>query len=170
MEYMNNELKETATDNTSNNDMLTHEMFMNTIQTGLNEIIKSEPLFENINSATKNEELKVILSLEHGESMIIFVRRGDNQLLSLIIKVNGTVKDLKLALKSHFKKARLLSPETTPNINWKYTWKNFSLVYDDTQLLDDKKALRDYGIGNKCELQFVRKVFRNKTKNQTKLN
>ena len=45
-------------------------------------------------------------------------------------------------------------------LNWKYVWKRYCLVYNnETSLNDDSKLLKDYGIFNKCELKFSKKLF-----------
>lgn len=160
------EIDQTTISNTSENiEMFSHDMFMDTLRKNLNELIKNEPLLFDIETDFKNAELKEILSLERGESMTLFIRRADGQLINLIVNIAGTVNDLKTALESFYKsrKARQNFPDTTSIINWKHTWKNYSLVYDNEKLLDPNKALRDYGIVNRCELEFARNVFRRKT-------
>lgn len=80
----------------------------------------------------------------------------------MVVKQNSRVKDLKRAIEAFYgtEKARKQYPNIAPAINWKYTWKNFSLAFKGTKLLDDNRALTEYGISNKCELEFSRNMFR----------
>ncbi len=72
------------------------------------------------------------------------------------------MNDLKKGIEAFFmsKKAREQFPETTQIINWKYIWKKFSLMYKEENLVDINRSLRDYGIVNRSELVFVKKVLR----------
>lgn len=144
------------------NEQLSHEFFIKNIKLKLNEIIKEETLLSNINPELNEEELKNILSLEHGESMTVFIRRDDNELLNLIVKQNATVENLKTAIESFYKskRAQIQFPGMTEIINWKHVWKNYSLKFADTKLSDRKRSLRDYGVQHRSELRFERMKFR----------
>jgi len=144
----------------SQSNKITHEMFLDRIKSNFNEIIAGETLLTNIDSTDTNE-LKTILSLEYGESMNLFVKRADNEIISLIVKQTAKVKDLKQAIQSFYttkKKSKRF--EMTQVINWKYTWKIFLLRFGDELLIDENTALRDYGIQNRSILEFSRNFLR----------
>lgn len=143
-------------------EQMSNEMFVNRIKKEMIEIIKEEPLVSDLETTLDIEELKKIISLEHGESMNLFVRRADNRVINVIVKQTARVKDLKDAIEAFYKskKAQEQFPEVTPIINWKFTWKTFSLMYKEKKLTDMNRSLRDYGVVNRSELEFTRNVFR----------
>ncbi len=81
---------------------------------------------------------------------------------ALILKQNSRVKDLKTAIQDFYssEKGRHKFTNITQIINWKYTWKKYSVCFNNIQLLDDNKTLSEYGILNKSELEFSRNIFR----------
>jgi U11/U12 small nuclear ribonucleoprotein SNRNP25 len=106
-------------------------------------------------------ELKKVLSLEHGESMKLLIRRADDQVFSVIVRLDSTLKDLKGSIKDHFTQKHKRSPADFPKaVNWQYVWKNYCLMFEEEKLTENSKQLRDYGIKNKCELTFFKFSFR----------
>ena len=60
-----------------------HTQFICSIKNQLNDIIKNEPLLNDIIEKNLNlNELKNILSLEHGESIKVFVKIINNEYIS----------------------------------------------------------------------------------------
>ena len=65
-----------------NHQTLTHEEFLNEIRLKMKKVVEEEPLLNTVESDSSLSRLKTILSLEHGESMNVFIRRGDDKLIS----------------------------------------------------------------------------------------
>ena len=60
-----------------------HTQFICSIKNQLNDIIKNEPLLNDIIEKNLNlNELKNILSLEHGESIKVFIKIINNEYIS----------------------------------------------------------------------------------------
>jgi U11/U12 small nuclear ribonucleoprotein SNRNP25 len=83
------------------------------------------------------------------------------------VKQNATLNDLKDSIKLHFRLKHDQGPKSYPcsSLNWNYVWRNFYLKHENEKLTDNKKQLRNYGIGNRSTLQFE-KIFHSKRKKQ----
>lgn len=110
--------------------------------------------------------------------------REPYQQLKIIVPKNGTVRDLKAAIRRGFQayqnRQRIKSQcesissseksthstERSPheplasNISWKYIWRTYYLQNDaaNTVLTDDERTLSEYGVCNKTVLKFVKKI------------
>ncbi|CAF0709699.1 unnamed protein product [Brachionus calyciflorus] len=113
------------------------------------EKIQNEPLLKDLYPKIHLIELKNLLSLEHGESMNLFIRRADNQIFNVIVKLNSTVKDLKESIKNYYIVKHEKDPSScTKAINWRYVWKNYCLMFNEImelfklvdKSLEDKKS------------------------------
>lgn len=79
------------------------------------------------------------------------------------MKQNANLIDLKKSIQNTFQVNQKIQSQLNiaPQvINWKYIWKNYCLSFNDEKLLDNNKSLRDYGIKNKSELNFLKLNFR----------
>jgi len=141
--------------------METHENLVALFRKKIAEIITKDPILNDLDKDMSVDEINNQLSLENGDSMKIFIRRGDGTLIDVIVKQTATLKDLKMAIKRHInvKHKRLNSGDSSTLIlNWKYIWKTYSLAFDGKLLDNDKIILRDFGVCNKSELCFLRNV------------
>ena len=43
-------------------------------------------------------------------------------------------------------------------ISWKHVWKKYNLCFEDTILTSDNENIKNYGIRNKSELCYVKKL------------
>ena len=87
----------------------------------------------------------------------------------VIVKLNANLKDLREAIKDHFKLKHKKDPASfTKAVNWKYIWKNYCISFNKIKILEEKKDLRSYGIISKSELEFERIFHRNRKKNINK--
>ena len=79
---------------TNDNESQQHTHFISLIKHELNDIIKNEPLLQDISMETtssKLNDLKNILSLEYGESMKIFIKINNkyiNGMILILVKFN----------------------------------------------------------------------------------
>uniref|UniRef100_A0A803VZN2 Small nuclear ribonucleoprotein U11/U12 subunit 25 n=1 Tax=Ficedula albicollis TaxID=59894 RepID=A0A803VZN2_FICAL len=44
------------------------------------------------------------------------------------------------------------------HLSWKYIWRTYHLTYNGEKLADDRKKLREYGIRNRDEVSFIKKL------------
>lgn len=82
----------------------------------------------------------------------------------MVIKIpqqGATVRDLKRAIQRTFnlKQQRLKS---TTKISWKYVWRTYQLQYDECAMSDDNALVANYGVRNKSEIRFVKKLRKTK--------
>ncbi|XP_052086241.1 U11/U12 small nuclear ribonucleoprotein 25 kDa protein-like isoform X2 [Mytilus californianus] len=151
--------------------VLSHQEVMIKVQSTLSDIITADPLLYDLPPQVTLEEINSYIALEYGQAMIVNVRRADDEVLPIVVTQNATVLDLKHAIKRYvnLKQERAngklhLSCSTnsyenyTMILNWRYIWKRFWLYFDGEKLTDDKKLLKEYGIRNKEEVTFVKRL------------
>ncbi|KAK6188816.1 hypothetical protein SNE40_004915 [Patella caerulea] len=136
---------------------LSHKDAMQQVQDILAELIPSDPLLQDLPGQVTLEEVNSMIALEHGQAMVVFVRRDDGISMPIVVIQDATVLDLKQAIKRYvmLKQARSGS---TQHISWKYVWRRHWLYYDNQKLSDDKKTLKEYGIRNKAEVTFIKRL------------
>ncbi|GMI91886.1 hypothetical protein like AT1G80060 [Hibiscus trionum] len=77
----------------------------------------------------------------------------DGSLFDVEIGRNATVAELKVAIEDLFAE----SPgETQGCISWSHVWGHFCLVYEGQKLVNNKACIRNYGIKDGDQLEFVR--------------
>lgn len=137
-------------------EILSHRQAMQQFRDGLLELIVGDPLLCDLpTDLTLN--VNSFIALEYGQAMTIIVRRGDSKTYSIVVMLNATVRHLKQAIRHHVK-SRLLMENATEHISWKYVWKSYWLSFDGTKLTDDNKRLKDYGLYNRAEVTFVKRL------------
>ncbi|KAJ7426786.1 small nuclear ribonucleoprotein U11/U12 subunit 25 [Willisornis vidua] len=70
---------------------------------------------------------------------------------------NASVLELKKALRRHFQ-LRQARQGGVQHLSWKYIWRTYHLTYAGEKLADDRKKLREYGIRNRDEVSFIKKL------------
>ena len=96
-------------------------------------------------------------SLEYGQAMTIKVRRADGEMYSVIVDQKATVSDLKKAIKHHVE-LQQSKQDSAISISWKYVWKNYWLQFEGEKLKDNNKILKHYGIQNRDEVNFIKRL------------
>ncbi|OBS74373.1 hypothetical protein A6R68_15079 [Neotoma lepida] len=100
-------------------------------------------------------------ALPHSEAVDVF-QEGlamvvqDPLLCDLPIQ-NATVLDLKKAIQRYMQ----LKQEREggiQHISWSYVWRTYHLTSAGEKLTEDRKKLRDYGIRNRDEVSFIKKL------------
>lgn len=89
--------------------------------------------------------------------MTIEVTRADMETYTVIVNQNATVGDLKRAVKRHFE-LKMQREDGPKHISWKYVWKTYWLYFEGQKLKDDNKNLKEYGIRNKDQVTFVKRL------------
>uniref|UniRef100_A0A8V0Z9A7 Small nuclear ribonucleoprotein U11/U12 subunit 25 n=1 Tax=Gallus gallus TaxID=9031 RepID=A0A8V0Z9A7_CHICK len=82
------------------------------------------------------------------------VRAGHD---AVVVVQNASVLDLKKALRRHVQ-LRQARRGGVQHLSWKYIWRTYHLTYAGEKLADDRKKLREYGIRNRDEVSFIKKL------------
>lgn len=147
---------------TSNADIsaessLSHQDAMRKVQNAIGNMITRDPLLYDLPPQVTVEEINSCIALEHGQAMIVNVRRADDEVMAIVVTQDATVLDLKHAIKRHITLKQLRNGGKQ-HISWRYIWKRFWLYFDGQKLKDDKTKLKDYGIQNKDEITFIKRL------------
>ncbi|XP_010576822.1 PREDICTED: U11/U12 small nuclear ribonucleoprotein 25 kDa protein [Haliaeetus leucocephalus] len=76
---------------------------------------------------------------------------------AVVVVQNASVLELKKALRRHVQ-LRQARQGGVQHLSWKYIWRTYHLTYAGEKLADDRKKLREYGIRNRDEVSFVKKL------------
>ncbi|XP_064393424.1 U11/U12 small nuclear ribonucleoprotein 25 kDa protein-like isoform X1 [Halichondria panicea] len=117
----------------------------------------ADPFLSDIFSTATHDEVASQLSLEQGRAITVHVRRFDDQVLSVIVLQGATVGDLIRTVQRSVMKQLSLAGRTTP-ISWRSVWRRYALSTGQTLLSNRKAKLVSLGIGNRSEVQFVKKL------------
>ncbi|KAH0553262.1 U11/U12 small nuclear ribonucleoprotein 25 kDa protein [Cotesia glomerata] len=142
----------------SNNEAhFSHEELVKLTQEAIDKIIESDPLFSGLPSDVTTEELKSQTAVAQGQAITLYLNRGELPRLSIVVSPNSTtVLDLKKAIKRQTTLA-LCRERVKKKISWKHVWKKYDLCFDGVPLNNDNENIKNYGIANKVELQYVKK-------------
>ncbi|NXU27920.1 SNR25 protein, partial [Thalassarche chlororhynchos] len=81
----------------------------------------------------------------------------------VVVVQNASVLELKKALRRHVQ-LRQARQGGGQHLSWgagpggKYIWRTYHLTYAGEKLADDRKKLREYGIRNRDEVSFIKKL------------
>ncbi|PON48090.1 Ubiquitin domain containing protein [Parasponia andersonii] len=81
------------------------------------------------------------------------VLKLDGSAFDVLVAKNATVAELKKGIEQVFSSSY---KEGQDNISWSLVWGHFCLCYDGQKLINDKAHVRNYGIKEGDQLQFVR--------------
>uniref|UniRef100_A0A8C4J460 Small nuclear ribonucleoprotein U11/U12 subunit 25 n=1 Tax=Dromaius novaehollandiae TaxID=8790 RepID=A0A8C4J460_DRONO len=76
---------------------------------------------------------------------------------AVVVVQNASVLELKKALRRHVQ-LRQARQGGVQHLSWKYIWRTYHLTYAGEKLADDRKKLREYGIRNRDEVSFIKKL------------
>ncbi|XP_052762423.1 U11/U12 small nuclear ribonucleoprotein 25 kDa protein-like isoform X2 [Mya arenaria] len=138
-------------------ESMTHTGAMALVKKELTDIIKSDPLLCDLPPEITLDEINSQVALEYGQAMVVNVIRADNQVMGVVVTQNATVLDLKHAIKRHFLLHQSRIGGTTV-LSWRYIWKRHWLYYDGQRLSENNDKLKEYGIRNKDEVTFVKRL------------
>ncbi|XP_003229301.1 U11/U12 small nuclear ribonucleoprotein 25 kDa protein [Anolis carolinensis] len=127
-------------------------------QEGLARLVR-DPLLCDLPAQVTPEEISSQVALEYGQAMTVRVRRADapEAPLPVVVVQNASVLDLKRALR-RFVQLRQEREGGIQHISWRYLWRTYCLTFGGEKLTDDRKKLREYGIRNRDEVTFVKKI------------
>lgn len=172
-----------------------HQYLRNETRKRLKNLFAATPALRDLHCDITPEEIAAEIAIINGDSIKVYVTREPYQQIKVIVPKNGTVRDLKAAIRRSFtalqNRQQTMRSETidaeksssqserrhsgepiVANISWKYIWRTYYLQNDTEALTDDEKTLRDYGIRSKSVLKFVKKIKidRRSQINHTKMN
>ncbi|XP_034297270.1 U11/U12 small nuclear ribonucleoprotein 25 kDa protein [Pantherophis guttatus] len=127
-------------------------------QAGLAQLVR-DPLLCDLPAQVTPEEICSQVALEYGQAMTVRVRRVDasEAPMPVVVVQSATVLELKKALR-RFVQLRQERQGGVRHISWRHVWRTYSLTFGGEKLADDRKKLREYGIRNRDEVSFVKKL------------
>ncbi len=150
-------LKTMGNEQIEENNELSHVQAMAIFRNGLSGMIQNDPLLFDLPSDITLDEINAKIDLEHGRSMTVNIRRADDVIYPIVVRQDATVHDLKLALKRCVQLRQKRHGGVTC-VSWRYVWRKFCMVFDGKLLTDSQKMLKDYGIRNKVEVFFRKRL------------
>ncbi|KAK7478651.1 hypothetical protein BaRGS_00030114 [Batillaria attramentaria] len=126
-----------------NVEVLSHREIMHVVQDTVAGLISNDPLLKDLHPYVTLEEVNSMIALEYGQAMVVNVRRGDEDVMPVLVKQEATVLDLKHGIK-RFIMLRLTRRGGGPiGISWRYVWRRYWLYYNGEKLTNDNKRLKD---------------------------
>ncbi|PSN44407.1 hypothetical protein C0J52_05746 [Blattella germanica] len=126
-------------------EVLSHQELLEITRTTLNDLLKRDDILSDLPNGVTLEEVQAQIALEHGQSMTVHQQ-------------GATVVDLKRAIRRHFTLRLTRYQRSSVNISWRYIWRSNWLVHEGVKLKNDQALLADYGIRNKSQVSFVKKL------------
>ncbi|XP_001082002.3 U11/U12 small nuclear ribonucleoprotein 25 kDa protein [Macaca nemestrina] len=137
-------------------EALPHSEAMDVFQEGLAMVVQ-DPLLCDLPIQVTLEEVNSQIALEYGQAMTVRVCKMDGEVMPVVVVQSATVLDLKKAIQRYVQ----LKQEREggiQHISWSYVWRTYHLTSAGEKLTEDKKKLRDYGIRNRDEVSFIKKL------------
>ncbi|NP_001083423.1 uncharacterized protein LOC398918 [Xenopus laevis] len=135
---------------------LPHAEVVDIFQEGLAMIVQ-DPLLCDLPIQVTLEEINSQIALEYGQAMTVRVCKEDEEIMPVVVVQNATVLDLKRAIQRYIQ-LKHQREGGIQHISWKYVWRTYHLSYSGEKLDDEAKSLREYGIKNRDEVVFVKKL------------
>ncbi|KAI1883911.1 hypothetical protein AGOR_G00220960 [Albula goreensis] len=137
-------------------EALPHSEFLDIFEEGLARIVQ-DPLLCDLPIQVTLEEVNSQVALEYGQAMTVRVCKADGEVMPIVVVQNATVLDLKRAVR-RFMELKQQREGGVEHISWRYVWRTYHLAFDGEKLDDDKMKLKDYGIRNRDEVTFMKKL------------
>ncbi|NXX39056.1 SNR25 protein, partial [Tricholaema leucomelas] len=135
---------------------MAHAEVLELFQEALARLVQ-DPLLCDLPPQVTAEEIGSQVALEYGQAMTVRVCKADGEIMPVVVVQNASVLDLKKALRRHVQ-LRQARQGGVQHLSWKYIWRTYHLTYAGEKLADDKKKLREYGIRNRDEVSFIKKL------------
>ncbi|XP_072176136.1 U11/U12 small nuclear ribonucleoprotein 25 kDa protein-like [Diadema setosum] len=138
-------------------DSLPHVEAMSIFRRELQDLLDEDALLDNLPRDVRAEEVNLQIALEHGQAMTVNVRRADEKIMPIVVMQTATVRDLKNAIRRYIE-LQQDRDGTKKKLSWRYVWRAFYLAFDSEKLTEDRKKLKEYGIRNRAEVTFVKRL------------
>ncbi|CAH1238150.1 SNRNP25 [Branchiostoma lanceolatum] len=135
---------------------LSHNEVMDIVRTGVAELVK-DPLLSDLPAGVTLDEVKSQIALEYGQAMKVIVKKECGGIMPIVVPQDATVVDLKHAI-SRYVTLKQTREGGTTQISWRYIWRTYWLSFDGEKLSQNNKKLKDYGIRNRAELRFIKRL------------
>jgi len=136
---------------------LSHQEALSVVQTILTDVLSHDPLLSDLPSCVTLEEVNSQIALEYGQAMTVNVCKADGEVLPVVVEQKATVLDLKKAIGRHVNLKQSREGRKT-KLNWRYVWRTYWLYFNGQKLMEDKKPIKEYGIRNKAEITFIKRL------------
>ncbi|XP_040295831.1 U11/U12 small nuclear ribonucleoprotein 25 kDa protein [Bufo bufo] len=135
---------------------LPHAEVIDIFQEGLAMLVQ-DPLLCDLPIQVTLEEINSQIALEFGQAMTVRVCKADGEVMPVVVVQNATVLDLKRAIQRYVQ-LKHQREGGIQHISWKYVWRTYQLSFSGEKLENEEKSLRGYGIKNRDEVVFVKKL------------
>ncbi|XP_015227500.1 PREDICTED: U11/U12 small nuclear ribonucleoprotein 25 kDa protein [Cyprinodon variegatus] len=146
----------TAEEEDEDEDALPHSEILDIFEEGLARLVQ-DPLLCDLPIQVTLEEVNSQIALEYGQAMTVKVLKADGEIMPIVVVQNATVLDLKNAIR-RFMELKQQREGGVKHISWRYVWRTFHLVFQGEKLEDDTMRLKDYGIRNRDEVTFMKRL------------
>ncbi|KAJ8916634.1 hypothetical protein NQ315_000279 [Exocentrus adspersus] len=157
-EQADNEKKPLSLDEEIEN--LSHEDLLEITQSSLRRLITADALLNDLPADVTTEEVLAQIAVAQGQSITVIVTRYSESPLNVVIPQRGaTVLDLKKAIRRTFTLKQQRQRNKT-KISWKYVWRSYNLqnVENGRVMKNERREVAEYGIVNRSEIRFVKKL------------
>ncbi|XP_035510332.1 U11/U12 small nuclear ribonucleoprotein 25 kDa protein [Morone saxatilis] len=137
-------------------DALPHSEILDIFEEGLARLVQ-DPLLCDLPIQVTLEEVNSQIALEYGQAMTVKVLKADGEIMPIVVVQNATVLDLKKAI-CRFMELKQQREGGVKHVSWRYVWRTYHLVFQGEKLEDDKMRLKDYGIRNRDEVTFMKRL------------
>ncbi|KAM4534721.1 U11/U12 small nuclear ribonucleoprotein 25 kDa protein [Fundulus diaphanus] len=137
-------------------DALPHSEVLDIFEEGLARLVQ-DPLLCDLPIQVTLEEVNSQIALEYGQAMTVKVLKADGEIMPIVVVQNATVFDLKKAI-CRFMELKQQREGGVKHISWRYVWRTYHLVFQGEKLDDDTMRLKDYGIRNRDEVTFMKRI------------
>ncbi|XP_064842260.1 U11/U12 small nuclear ribonucleoprotein 25 kDa protein-like isoform X2 [Oncorhynchus masou masou] len=135
-------------------EALPHSEFLDIFEEGLARLVQ-DPLLCDLPIQVTLEEVNSQVALEYGQAMTVRVCKADGEVM--LVVQNALVLDLKKAIQ-RFMELKQQREGGVKHVSWRYVWRTFHLIFQGEKLDDDKMKLKDYGIRNRDEVTFMKRL------------
>ncbi|XP_062387164.1 U11/U12 small nuclear ribonucleoprotein 25 kDa protein [Sardina pilchardus] len=143
-------------DEEEDEEALPHSEILDIFEEGLAMIVQ-DPLLCDLPIQVTLEEVNSQVALEYGQAMTVRVCKADGEVMPIVVVQQATVLHLKNAICRYYE-LKQQREGGIKHISWRYVWRTFNLVYNGEKLDEDSRKLKDYGIRNRDEVTFVKKL------------
>ncbi|XP_040918928.1 U11/U12 small nuclear ribonucleoprotein 25 kDa protein isoform X1 [Toxotes jaculatrix] len=137
-------------------EALPHSEILDIFEEGLARLVQ-DPLLCDLPIQVTLEEVNSQIALEYGQAMTVRVLKADGEIMPIVVVQNATVLDLKKAI-CRFMELKQQREGGVKHVSWRYVWRTYHLVFQGDKLEDDKMRLKDYGIRNRDEVTFMKRL------------
>lgn len=137
-------------------DSLPHSEILDIFEEGLAQLVQ-DPLLCDLPIQVTLEEVNSQIALEYGQAMTVKVAKADGEIMPIVVVQNATVLDLKKAIR-RFMELKQQREGGVKHVSWRYVWRTYHLVFQGEKLEDDTTRLKDYGIRNRDEVAFMKRL------------